>query len=51
MLFALLTLMVLITSASVRYGKASTIVLFMVTGICTLMVLIADIDTPLRLAF
>lgn len=51
MLFALLILMVLATSASIWYGKTPTTALFMATAIGTLMVLIADIDTPLRLAF
>lgn len=51
MLFAILILMVLITSASIRYRKAPTIILFMATIVCTLTVLIVDIDAPLRLAF
>jgi hypothetical protein len=51
MLFAILILMVLITSASIRYWKAPTIILFMATIVCTLTVLIVDIDAPLRLAF
>ena len=51
MLFALLILMILITSASMWHGNALTTLLFMATAICTLTVLVADIDTPLRLAF
>lgn len=53
MLFAILILMILVTSASVWYsqGRIACTALFMLTAVCIATVLILDIDTPLHLAF
>jgi hypothetical protein len=51
MLFAILILMILVTLASIWYGHATGVILFMLTAICITTVLVVDIDTPLHLAF
>jgi hypothetical protein len=51
MLFAILILMILVTSASIWYGHATFASLFVVTTICIATVLVLDINTPLRLTF
>jgi hypothetical protein len=51
MLFAILILMILLTSASIWYGRATSVALFVLTALCIATVLVADINMPLHLAF